>query len=132
MIYYKCYLSFKIILFPLLVLQMLFSSIGVGCFLATINIRYRDVGMALPFFINLGLFVTPIIYPSNQILPGKYIWLLYLNPMTGIIEGFRSIFLKSSDFIFLNFVISSFVSLFLLFFGIYYFKKKEKEFVDII
>jgi lipopolysaccharide transport system permease protein len=77
-----------LLLLPLVVLVTLLA-FAVGVLLAALNVRYRDVRYALPFLINIWFFVTPIIYPSS-LVPVEWRWVLALNPVTGIIEAFRS------------------------------------------
>ncbi|MEA3398423.1 MAG: ABC transporter permease, partial [Patescibacteria group bacterium] len=68
---------------PLLLIITFTAALGLGLFLASLNVKYRDVGYILPFFIQLGLFVTPVIYPSS--ITGIYSWFLAMNPMAGVI-----------------------------------------------
>lgn len=115
---------------PLLLLISFMASIGGGLFLAAINVKYRDVRYALPFFIQILLFVTPVIYSAS--LAGKYSWLLAFNPMMGVIQTARAALLGTSP---INWVLvgSSLVAtLFILIIGVYVFKKTERFFADII
>lgn len=115
---------------PLLLLITFMAAIGTGLFLAAINVKYRDVRYALPFFIQLLLFLTPVIYPAS--IAGKYSWILALNPMMGVIQTARAALLDTAP---LNWVLvgSSFAgTVVLLLFGIYIFKKTERFFADII
>src|SRR3989338_6054844 len=73
---------------PLLLLITFMSAVGGGLFLSALNVKYRDVRYALPFFIQILLFVTPVIYPAS--IAGKYTWILALNPMSGVIEAARA------------------------------------------
>lgn len=115
---------------PLLLIITFMASVGLGLILAAINVKYRDVRYALPFFIQLLLFVTPVIYPAG--IAGTYSWLLAFNPMTGVIQSARASLLGTtvlnSELIIISFVIT-FV---LLIIGIYTFKKTERYFADII
>ncbi|VAW32344.1 O-antigen export system, permease protein, partial [hydrothermal vent metagenome] len=77
-----------ILIIPLLLLITFMASVGGGLFLASINVKYRDVRYVLPFFIQILLFVTPVIYPAS--IAGKYSWILALNPMTGVIKAARA------------------------------------------
>lgn len=114
-----------------LVFITLVASLGLGLFLAALNVKYRDVRYALPFFIQIMIFVTPVIYPIS-IVSEKYKWILALNPMTGVIETFRSLFLGTSNIDWVTLLISTIVSVLMLVFGIWYFLKTEKTFADII
>ena len=69
--------------------------IGLGSFLASVNVRFRDVRYIIPFFIQIFLFLTPVIYPIS-VVPGKWQWLLSLNPLSGVITAVRASFLRTS------------------------------------
>jgi len=116
---------------PLFLIITIFASLGLGCFLAALNVKYRDVRYALPFFIQLLIFITPVIYPVS-IVPKNYQWLLYLNPMTGVIENFKAVFLGSTVLNWVSLTASVFISIIFLIFGLLYFLKTEKTFADII
>lgn len=120
-----------IFLIPLLLFITFLSSIGLGCFLAAINVKYRDVRYIIPFFIQILMFLTPVIYPVS-ILGDRYKWILSLNPIAGVIENARGAILgvRPVDWDLLS--ISIAVSVFLFVFGILYFRKAESFFADII
>jgi len=120
-----------ILYMPLLVFVTFLSSVGLGCFLASINVKYRDVRHAVPFFIQMLMFLTPVIYPVSM-LGDKFKWLLAVNPMSGVIETARGTILgiKTVDWQILS--ISMIISLSLFIFGIVYFRKTERFFADII
>ncbi len=118
------------LILPLLLLISFMASVGGGLFLSAINVKYRDVRYALPFFIQILIFVTPVIYPAS--IAGKYSYLLALNPMMGVIQSARATLLGTGP---INWalVTTSFVgSLAILIVGIYVFKKTERYFADII
>src|SRR6185295_7160267 len=89
MIYYRVTLTTQVLFLPVLILLTALFSLGVGTWMAALNVKYRDVRFALPFLIQLWLFVSSVILPSTSV-PQKWRWLLMLNPMSGIIEGYRS------------------------------------------
>lgn len=123
-------LSWKILLFPLFLLQTLVLTFGAGVLLAALNVKFRDVKQLLPFALQLWLFISPIFY-SVKILPSGLEWLWRINPLTGILDGLRSvIFGHPFDFasIFISVVMTTIVTLA----GIYIFKKMEDDFADII
>ncbi|MGA9995457.1 MAG: ABC transporter permease [Pyrinomonadaceae bacterium] len=130
MFYYGVALSLNILmLFPLVLLTALLA-LGMGMWLSALNVKYRDVRFALPFLIQLWMFVSPVIYPST-FLPAKYRGLLMLNPLTGIIEGFRScLFGRAFDWTAL--AISTLIALVLLVYSSYSFRRMEKSFADIV
>jgi lipopolysaccharide transport system permease protein len=115
---------------PLLLLITFMAAIGGGLFLASVNVKYRDVRYVLPFFIQILLFLTPVIYPSS--IAGKYSWILAINPMTGVIQSARAALLATSPINWILVADSFFGTLVLLLFGIYIFKKTERYFADII
>jgi lipopolysaccharide transport system permease protein len=110
-----------LLLLPLLLLITFMASIGLGLSLSAINVKYRDVRYALPFFIQMLLFVTPVIYPAS--IAGKYSWILALNPMMGVIQSARAALLGTTA------LAATFL---LMIFGIYIFKKTERYFADVI
>lgn len=119
-----------VFLIPLLLISLV-SSLGLGLFLSALNVKYRDVRYILPFFIQLLIYITPVIYPVS-IFPQKFQWVLYLNPMTGVIETFKSVFLGTGIIIWQNLAISVIVGIVFLILGIWYFIKTEKIFADVI
>jgi lipopolysaccharide transport system permease protein len=122
--------SWAILMFPVLVLLTTLLAVGTGMWLSALNVKYRDVRFALPFVVQLGMFVSPVIYPAS-FLPEKYRWLLWLNPMTGIIEGYRSaLFGRSFDWIALAF--SATITFIMLIYSSYYFRRMERSFADIV
>ncbi|MFH0854060.1 MAG: ABC transporter permease [bacterium] len=119
-----------ILILPLLLFITFIAAIGIGLILASINVKYRDVRYILPFFINLLLFLTPVIYPSS--IAGKYSKILALNPMTGVIKAARAAILGNAPINWLLLLISGIASFILLAIGIIFFKKIERHFADII
>lgn len=104
---------------------------GIGIFLSVLNVRYRDVRYALPFFIQLLLFVTPVIYPVS-LAPKEFHTLFYLNPMTGVIELARSAILHMGTMNWTGFGISIISSIVFLGGSLLYFNHYERELADII
>ncbi len=115
---------------PLLLVITFMASVGLGLVLAAVNVKYRDVRYALPFFIQILLFLTPVIYPAS--IAGKYSWILALNPMTGVIQGARAALLGTTAINWALLGISFVACLVLLILGIYVFKKTERYFADIV
>ena len=103
---------------------------GLGLAAAAINVKYRDVRYALPFFIQLLIFVSPVIYPVAVL--GKYQWLWFLNPMSGVIETGRNLLLGLPVVNWSLLGVSALASIILFLFGVYYFNKTEKWFADVI
>jgi lipopolysaccharide transport system permease protein len=130
MAYYRVTPSLSMILVPLLVIITVMASLGVGIILAALSVAYRDVKYIAPFFIQIWMYASPVIYPVS-IVPQKWRWVLSLNPMCGAINGCRSaIFGKPFDWP--NLAVSMSISVFLLIIGLLYFKKAEYRFADII
>lgn len=120
----------SIVVIPVVLLISFMASVGLGLVLAAINVKYRDVRYALPFFIQLLLFVTPVIYPAS--LAGKYSWLLAINPMTGAIQNARAALLGTAAINWTLIGISFAACLVLMVVGVYVFKKVERYFADIV
>lgn len=118
------------IVIPIVLLISFMCSVGLGLILAAINVKYRDVRYALPFFIQMLLFVTPVIYPAS--IAGKYSWVLALNPMTGAIQSSRASLLGTTPVNWELISVSFIACVVLMFVGIYIFKKVERYFADII
>lgn len=130
MFYYGVSVSTKLFLLPLLVLLITLLALAVGMWMSALNVKYRDVRYALPFVIQLWMFVSPIIYPSSM-LSGKLRIFLTINPLTGIIENFRAALLNRS----LNFsslAISTGITLILLLYSAYSFRRMERHFADVV
>ena len=119
-----------LLILPLLLIISFMAAVSLGLFLASINVKYRDVRYALPFFINIMLFLTPVIYPPS--IAGKYSWILAINPMTGVIKAARSALLGGAPINWELLAISGITCFILLVFGTIYFKKTERYFADII
>lgn len=120
-----------LIVIPISIIITAITSAGLGLFLASVNVKYRDVRYILPFFIQMLLFLTPVIYPLT-IVSDRNKHIMALNPMTSVIESTRVIFSKG-QFIDFNLILISVVSSMAIFlFGLWYFKKTEQYFSDII
>lgn len=131
MIYYNYYPSLiGILILPLLLFMTFMLAIGGGLILASINVKYRDVRYILPFFIQMLLFITPVIYPAS--IAGKYAWVLAVNPMTGIINAAHAAILGTGPIDWVLLFESLVASLIIFMIGILIFKKTEKYFVDLI
>jgi len=130
MLYYRVALTVQVLFLPVLVLLTALFALGVGTWMSAVNVKYRDVRFALPFVIQLWLFVSSVILPSSSV-PEKWRWLLLLNPMSAIIEGYRSaLFGLPFDWPALG--IASVLTAFVLVYSIYSFSRVERSFADII
>ena len=106
-------------------------TVGVSMGLAALNVRYRDVKYAIPFMLQLGLFVTPVIYP-NTLVPSRLQPVLALNPMAGLIEGFRACVLPRHTIDFGMIASSAAVATVVFLASIVYFHRAERAFADIV
>ncbi|MCX6782240.1 MAG: ABC transporter permease [Candidatus Magasanikbacteria bacterium] len=120
-----------LLLLPLLIVMTVFSTLGIGLLLASLNVKYRDVRFILPFFIQLLLFITPVIYPVS-IVSAQYRWILGLNPMSGIIDAVRAGVLGTRDIDWLLLGVSAISMIVYCIVGYLYFKKVERYFADVI
>jgi lipopolysaccharide transport system permease protein len=116
---------------PAFLLLAVVSSLGVGLWLSALNVQYRDIRYVVPFLIQIWLFATPVAYPSSMLSePWRTVY--GLNPMVGVIEGFRWALLGSGSTPGLMLVASSAAALVILFTGVVYFRRMERYFADII
>jgi lipopolysaccharide transport system permease protein len=134
MIFYRFIPPFQVIFLPLFVLLAFLISFGVGLFATALNVKYRDFRYIIPFVIQFGIYVTPVGY-SSAIIAQKYserarFW-FSLNPMVGVIDGFRCCIIGEPMY-WPGFFLSIGVMLIFLWLGIWYFRKTEKSFADLI
>jgi lipopolysaccharide transport system permease protein len=131
MAYYRIHPSWMVLLWPVFAIPLVLLSLGVGMLLAALNTRFRDIKYAIPFGIQLLLFLTPVIYPTSMV-PDRFRAWIVLNPLTGIIAAFRSSILphRSVDWQLLG--VSTILALALFGLGAIYFRSVERAFADII
>jgi lipopolysaccharide transport system permease protein len=130
MFYYQIIPGWTLLIAPLLFAATMVTAAGVGTFLAALCVAYRDVRYVVPFLIQIWMFVTPVIYPASMV-PDRWRWVLSLNPMYGLVDGFRSALLGRPLNV-QDISIALVVSGLLLWFGLIYFKRVERRFADII
>jgi homopolymeric O-antigen transport system permease protein len=131
MVYYRVKPGWTLLLWPLAVVGLVMVTLGIGMLLAALNVRYRDVKHVIPFVVQLGLFVTPVIYPTT-FLPARLRPWLVLNPLSGIVEGFRACIFPQQALDLRLMVGSVCVTLGVFVAGMIYFRKAERTFADII
>jgi lipopolysaccharide transport system permease protein len=131
MIWFGVFPNWGVLALPLFLLLALLTALAVGLWLSALNVRYRDVGHAIPFLVQLWMFASPIAYPVS-LIPEKWRLLYGLNPMAGVIEGFRWALLGQESPDFRVITISSVMVLALLLPGIVYFKYTERTFADVV
>jgi lipopolysaccharide transport system permease protein len=130
MLYHHVVPTIGILVLPLLVAFTVFTALSVGLVLSALNVQYRDVRYTIPFLVQVWMFATPIVYPSS-LVPEKWRFLYGLNPMAGVVEGFRWALFGTSGASGLILVsVLSVVVLFLL--GVVYFRKTERHFADLV
>lgn len=129
LIYFKVTPGWSLLFLPLLVIQLLMTSLGIGMFLSALAVKYRDVKHALSFLVQLLLYAAPVVY-STTAVPEVYQRFYILNPMVGVIEGFRAAFLDRDmpwEWIWPG----SIVSIVFFIFGMFYFRRMERIFADV-
>lgn len=131
MAYYRMPFGWGLLLLPLLVLVTISVALGVGLWLSALNVKYRDVGHAIPFVIQAWMFASPVAY-SLMLIPAKWQALYALNPMVGVINGFRWAFLGSGLMPLNTMLVSLVAGLAILVSGAFYFRRMEKTFSDIV
>lgn len=124
-------ISPTILTLPLFLLLALVTALGVGLWLSALNVRYRDINYILPFLTQFWLFITPVAYPASMI-PEQWRWLYALNPMTGVVEGFRWALLGTGSGPDLMLAVSTTISILALISGLFYFRRMERTFADMV
>ncbi len=131
MAYYKIVPTWAIVTLPAFILLAIMTALGVGLWLSALNVQYRDVRYTINFLIQIWLFVTPVVYPSS-IIPAAWRPLYGLNPMAGVVEGFRWALLGKSEPPGVLLAVSVVMVMLILIGGLYYFRRMEQEFADVV
>lgn len=131
MVYYQITPTWNIIWLPFLLLLALVTSLGVGLWLSAMNVQFRDVRYTIPFLTRFWLFMTPIAY-SSSLLSEPWRTLYGLNPMAGVVEGFRWALLGTDTAPGPIILVSALAALFILISGLFYFRRMEKTFADVV
>ena len=131
MIYYQFVPGWGILLFPFLVGLTFLCAVGVGLWLSALNVQYRDIRYAIPFLIQVWMFVSPVIYPVS-LVKGNYQWLLALNPMGGVIHAYRASLLGHQPIDWQLLTLSALMIFAIFLGGLYYFRRMEKVFADVV
>jgi len=132
MVWYHFVPSWLIITLPFFMLLAFVAALGAGLWFCPLNVRYRDFGYVIPFIVQFGLYVSPVGFSSN-IIPVKWRLLYSINPMVGVIDGFRWAILGGENGLYLpGFFLSIVLTLIIFISGIWYFRKSESKFADII
>ena len=132
MVWYRFLPGWQIVLLPGFVVLALLAGLGPGLWLTALNVKYRDIRYVIPFLVQLGLYVSPVGY-SSDIIPQQWRLLYSLNPVVGVIDGFRWCILGGQSQLYLpGFLVSIVVTIFFLWLGIRQFRKMEKGFADLM
>lgn len=136
LIWYQTVPSINLVFLPLFIIMAFFASFGVGLWLTSLNVKFRDFKHVVPFLVQIGLYISPVAFASEKaasIIPEKFRLLYYLNPMAGVIDGFRWCFFGDKMPVYWNGMFLSLVVIIIfLFIGIRTFRKMEKSFADLI
>lgn len=131
MVWYQYVPSWYILLLPLLIILACSAALGAGLWMASLNVKYRDFRYIVPFIVQFGLYVSPVGF-SSSIVPEQWRLLYSLNPMVGVIDGFRWVILGNTTIYWPGFILSTVLVILLLVSGLWYFRKTERTFADVI
>lgn len=136
LIWFRVVPSANLVFLPLFIIMAFFASFGVGLWLTSLNVKYRDFKHVVPFMVQLGLYISPVGFTSEiaaKIIPEKFSLLYYINPMAGVIDGFRWCFFGNKVVVNTEGILVSLaVTLFFMYIGIRTFRRMEKSFADLI
>jgi len=121
--------SWQILLLPIFVFLAFLTSFGISLYITALNVKYRDFRYIIPFIVQFGLYVSPVGF-SSSIVPSKWRLLYSINPMVGVIDGFRWSILNEKEIFWPGFLVSLSVTFIFCFVGIWYFRRTEKSFAD--
>jgi lipopolysaccharide transport system permease protein len=130
MFYYQIVPTAAILVLPAFILLTIVTVLGIGLWLSALNVQYRDIRYVVPFLTQLWMFMTPVLYPSS-LIEGQWRIIYGLNPMAGVVEGFRWALL-GSDPPGAMILVSASVSVLMLVSGLFYFRRVERSFADVV
>lgn len=132
MLWYGFMPDIRILMLPVFIILALITGLGPSLLFGALNVRYRDFRYIIPFVIQFGLYVSPVGF-SSSVISEKWRLLYSLNPMTGVIDGFRWCLLAGESNLYLpGLLLGACVAFLFLWFGVYYFRATEKSFADVI
>jgi len=131
MFFFNIFPTVNVLVLPLFLLLALITSIGVGLWLSALNVLFRDINYVLPFLTQFWMYLTPVAYPSSMV-PSEWQVIYALNPMTGVVEGFRWALLGTGQPPGIMTLVSSVVAVILLISGMFYFRRMERLFADMV
>ncbi len=129
-VYYHIPLTRNLAMLPVLILMTIVLAFEFGLWLSALTVKYRDIRHALPFVLQLWMFLTPVVYPLS-VVPQKWRWLMYINPLTGIVEGIRCVF-TSLHFNWTALAFTTVAMVVMLIWSVHTFRRIEKSFADLI
>lgn len=130
LVYFQLLPGWQVVFLPWLLVVLLMTSLGIGMILSAMAVQYRDVKHAMTFAVQLLMYAAPVVYPTTNV-PEKWQFWYALNPMVGVIEGFRSVFIHTIPFPYAWMVSGSVVSVIIFVFALFYFRKMERVFADV-
>jgi lipopolysaccharide transport system permease protein len=130
MLWFGIWPGINILAFPLLIVLLVFTALGVGTLLSSLTVAYRDFTHITPFLVQIWMFATPVVFPAS-LVPERWQWVLYLNPMAGVVEGFRAAFL-GRPFDIAGIALSATIAGVIFLVAVAYFERVERRFADII
>ena len=131
MVFFNIFPTINILALPLFLLLALVTAVGVGLWLSALNVLFRDINYVLPFLTQFWMFLTPVAYPSSMV-PSEWQVIYALNPMTGVVEGFRWALLGTGPPPGIMTLVSSITAVILLISGMFYFRRMERLFADMV
>ncbi|MBF5038116.1 ABC transporter permease [Methylophilus sp. 13] len=130
LVWYQVEFTWHILILPAFIIWLVLLTIGLSIWTAALNVTYRDFRYLIPFMVQLGMYISPVGF-SSQIIPDKWLWLFYINPMASIIDGFRwCIFNQSSNFNVSMSITGIVITLLMFVYGLIFFKNAEDSFAD--
>ena len=131
MLYYRIAPTSNIWTLPLFLLLAVITALGVGLWLSAMNVLYRDIGYMIPYITQLWFYLTPIVYSSSEV-PEEWRFIYALNPMVGVVEGFRWALLGTADAPDPMIAVSATISVVIFISGMFYFRRMERTFADMV
>jgi len=131
MFFFNIFPTVNVLVLPLFLLLALVTSVGVGLWLSALNVLFRDINYVLPFLTQFWMYLTPVAYPSSMV-PSEWQVIYALNPMTGVVEGFRWALLGTGQPPGIMTLVSSVAAVILLISGMFYFRRMERLFADMV
>ena len=128
---FEAKINYLIVLFPILLLQMALLGLGFGILISSLTTKYRDLTFAMSFGVQIWMYITPVVYPLS-LIPDDYKLFVLLNPMTSVVELFKSIFFNTNSISIFDFTVSFIVTLIIFCLGFFRFVKTERNFIDTV